>query len=191
MLFKKDRVKSGKIIMDIEDMDTGDLIYASKHSPEAYDNLAAEYEKYEYYTPKKSVAFRSMDKPETAQQPKLQGCTFVNKMLFHIDATYKGYLLYDVEGELFAGPYGKWAERVKDIFVVDVNIILPPANEEWDLPFISMSGQSALNEVEEVLLVPCESFESQVSGDLLIYQNLDWKMAFGMKSKSGVLPVMI
>ena len=113
---------------------------------------------------------------------------FIHKMPMEVEISYDGYLLYDIEQELFAGSILGWHYRVKDILTMeDVSV-----TDKWAVPqFHSPSVLHTLNGGAEVLFVPCSSYE--VAGnnkEILVYQEFDWKRPIVLKSRSGVLPLM-
>jgi hypothetical protein len=124
----------------------------------------------------------------TATQGLASGlpCSFIDEMPEEVHRTSRGYLLYDLDTELFAGGDEKWRERARNLLIEGDDIYIPTIlrprlREEW----------KKLNTVEEVLAVPCVSYESPwIGDDLFIYQVFDWKWAFGIKSRSGKLPGM-
>ena len=123
---------------------------------------------------------------------RMMGCTYVNEMPVGVDATYDGYLLYDLETELYAGYKGEWSERSRNILVDGFHMDLPTGNKKgWNPRFSLMDTLDILHMGTEVVMVPCKSHESRIGEDLFVYQEFDWRWAVVVKSRSGVLPVMM
>ena len=115
------------------------------------------------------------------------GLMFVDEMPSGICSSSHGYLLYDVNTELYAGVLQAWWSRVRNIFLEEDVIFCDDVNKT------RFRNSSVLNTVDsgsEVLLVPCKSYESKIDEDLFIYQEFNWKWAMVLKSRSGRLPVM-
>lgn len=118
-------------------------------------------------------------------------CRFVNKLPVNVrDNYYSGYLLYDLDTDLFAGAEGEWEERVKNVLLEgDGEDVYFMTGEDWGPSpyFNNATALDLLNKRDEIILVPCKSHESRVTGNLYICQEFDWKWAVVIKSKSGKL----
>jgi len=124
--------------------------------------------------------------------------TFIDNMPpSDIIAVFNGFLLYDLDTELFASDKHGWVEHEKDLIIhVDHAYVSWGENELWgkdlDAAHPLLNGQrilSLLKKGDEVVLVPCKSHESIVGEVLFIYQEFNWQCAFGIKSRSGKLPI--
>ncbi len=171
-LNEKNRIDGLKkqMVVDIETIDhTGDLIYAARHSKEAY-----------YITATQGTSYREIGIT----------CKFVDRLPTGIDYISKGYLLYDITTELFVGSKGAWVEQVRDILIEGDDINFPIDKDDETVPRFSIIVLYALARGNEVVLVPCTSYESRVDDALHIYQEFNWQSTFGLKSRSGKLSIM-
>lgn len=113
--------------------------------------------------------------------------TFVDTLPTGILNSFHGYLLYDVMTELYAGLTQAWWSRVRNIFTTEDILFSNEAG--CDPQFRNPSVLNTVNSGSEVLVVPCKSYESQVAGNLFVYQEFDWRRAFSVKSNSGKLRI--
>lgn len=129
-----------------------------------------------------SMSYREMGEVST-------DCTFVREMPVSVKNTHVGWLLYDVDTELFAGEHG-WVEHEREL--IDCRHFYLPLvsdkDERGSRPrFHNQDVANALNAGDEVVLVPCRSFEAKVGDDWFVYQEFNWHEAIAVKSKSGAL----
>lgn len=113
---------------------------------------------------------------------------FINSIPDSVYVILCGHLLYDVDTELYAGFSGEWVKRTGEVLNHN-HLTVPACGEEWN-PIIENNSQNVLRAVregEEVLLVPCKSYEAQIKYELVIHQEFDWEWAIVIKSRSGSL----
>lgn len=173
--------------MDIE-TDTGDLIYASRHSDKAFNEVCININNI-------SISIGGGMKKGELNVIMCGGlaCTFIDEMPVGVDANFDGYLFYDLEMEWFAGCDGVWREREKDLLINGDDIHLPTdkniKDRIWAESIVEMGTLEALIHGNEIVLVPCKSHHSRIGGTFYVYQEFDWRWALGVKSKSGLLPI--
>ena len=108
---------------------------------------------------------------------------YVDFMPERVDLIGEGYLLYDVETELFAGPSTGWNERVAEIFLDD-DLTWGERGPE----FRAVHTNKIIQLGSDIVLVPCMSYEFLIQKDTVhIYREYNWRQSIVIKSRSGGL----